>query len=233
MISLKNVHKSFGSGSSALKVLDGVDLEVGKGEFLAIFGRSGSGKSTLLNLVGGLDGIDSGSIVVDGQDLSTLNDRRLSAFRAATIGFVFQHFHLLPHLSALENVLLPVHFGPVAREPLARARELLVRLGLEDKISSFPPTLSGGQRQRVAIARALFASPRVILCDEPTGNLDVDTGVEILDLFESLAKEEMVTVLVVSHELEVARRADRILSMEQGQLRPMAEGKIGVEKRFD
>jgi ABC-type lipoprotein export system ATPase subunit len=197
------------------RALDEVSLTVAEGEFISIIGTSGSGKTTLLNLIGGLDRDYEGKVVVEGRDLRTLSDRDLSAFRNETIGFVFQHFHLLPHLSCKENVLLPSFFSRGARA--ADAAEVLGRVGLEDKIDAMPGSLSGGQKQRVAIARALLNRPKIILCDEPTGNLDRNTGQQILELFASLNREERITLLIITHEEHISRAAERVVRLEAGR----------------
>ena len=220
MIRLTGVRKAYADGAATVPVLDGVDLEVGAGELLAILGHSGSGKSTLLNLLGGLDADYQGDIVVDGVRLSGLDDRALSAYRASTVAFVFQAFNLLAPLTALQNVLLPTWFAPGDAPPEdleARARAALDRVGLETKAGRRPDHLSGGERQRVALARALMMRPRVLLCDEPTGNLDRETGAGIIALFRALA-DEGITVVVVTHEARVSERADRVLRLEDGHL---------------
>ncbi len=220
MIEASGVHKSFTDGSGMQRVLDGLELEVAKGEFVAILGESGSGKSTLLHLIGGLDSDFEGRIVVDGRSLRGLGDASLSRFRAETIGFVFQDFHLVPELSALENVALPGWFetaGGDAASLRARAVEILDMVGLEGKEHRRPDHLSGGERQRVAIARALFSKPKILLCDEPTGNLDAKTGREIIALFQRLGSGG-ITLLMVTHEARVAEAASRVLRLSRGKL---------------
>ena len=227
MIKVRGVHKTYPDSDGAmLAVLRGVDLEVAEGEMLAIVGPSGCGKSTLLNIVGGLDTDYQGEVEVAGEKLSGRSDRALAAFRNHTVGFVFQSFNLLAPLSALENVLLPSFFGGAAdssRELEARALSSLERVGLKGKARRRPPELSGGERQRVAIARALFWRPRLILCDEPTGNLDARTGAEVIDLFVRLVKEERQTMLVVTHEERVSSAASRVLRLREGKLVEGAE----------
>jgi len=221
VIHLRGIAKAFGSGESALPVLDGLDLDVAPGEMVAVIGASGSGKSTLLHLVGGLDADFRGQAVVAGRDLAALTERERAAFRNAEVGFVFQAFNLLPTLSALENACLPAWFqkgGPGRAEALRRGGDALARVGLSDKAEQLPGRLSGGQRQRVAIARALFAAPPLLLADEPTGNLDAATGQGIIQLFAELSRAGM-TVLVVTHEERVSRAAARVLRLEQGRLR--------------
>lgn len=203
------------------EVLRGASLTLAGGELVALVGRSGSGKSTLLAVLGGLDREYSGRVQVFGQDLSMLSDAQLSQLRNERIGFVFQSFHLLDHLSALENVLLPNAFSA---QPLPyaaaceRAREALSRVDLADRATARPPELSGGQKQRVALARALFFRPQLLLCDEPTGNLDVDTGGKIIELFHTLNQREGLTLLLVTHEPRVAAVARRVLRIEAGQI---------------
>ncbi len=223
MIRLSQVYKHYQDGEAVVEVLSGVDLEVGPGEFVCILGPSGSGKSTLLNLVGGLDTEYRGTVSVDGRDLSTLDDAGYSQLRSTTVAFVFQAFHLLP-ITALENVLVPTWFVR-GREPSdrdTRARWLLERVGLGDKMRRTPDRLSGGERQRVAIARALVNAPKVLLADEPTGNLDQRTGDEIAALFAELA-EGGLSILMVTHETRLCRHAHRTVRLEGGALREVTE----------
>jgi len=214
VVQLHGVRRSYGDKP----VLSDVTLEVGAGEFLGIVGKSGSGKSTLLNVVGGLDRAYHGTVRVCGQDLGALSDTRLSRFRNRRVGFVFQSFGLLDHLSALDNVMLPAHFGSGEGDIERRARDALFRVGLLDRANDLPPRLSGGQKQRVAIARALFSAPDVLLADEPTGNLDRSTGQDVVDLFSSLNRERRVTLIVVTHEERVSVAAGRVLRLEDGRL---------------
>ena len=204
-------------GVAPLDLLIELDLTVARGEFLAIEGQSGSGKSTLLHLLGGLDRDFIGEVRVLGCDLSALSDQELAALRHAQIGFVFQSFNLLPGLSALENVLLPDFFGEGVPDAERRAREALARVGLADKGQSPPAALSGGERQRVAIARALLARPPLLLADEPTGNLDAQTGEGVISLFRELHQEGM-TLLIVTHEARVSHAADRVMVLREGRL---------------
>jgi len=216
----ENIHKRFGALVGESEVLAGASLSIEAGELLALVGRSGSGKSTLLSIIGGLDRDFTGRVQVFGQDLGRLDDRGLSRLRNRHIGFVFQAFHLLDHLSCLENVLLPNAFAesPLSRTAAAeQAREALHRVGLSGREAARPAALSGGQRQRVAIARALFFRPQLLLCDEPTGNLDVDTGQRIIELFGKLNSDEKLTLLLVTHEPRVAAAARRILRLEDGR----------------
>lgn len=219
----EGVVRAFGSGSAARRAVDSVSLEIRAGEVVLVFGPSGSGKSTLLALVGGLDRAYQGRLELFGNDVSTLGDRELSALRGRRIGFVFQAFHLLPELSVLENVTAPYLFAGSERDPASAERrglELLGRVGLADRRATRPAELSGGQRQRVAIARALFRAPDLLLCDEPTGNLDRQTGEQIIDLFAELHRELGTTLLVVTHEDRMKRLATRSLSMLDGRILP-------------
>jgi putative ABC transport system ATP-binding protein len=221
VIALRGVEKCFRDGEHELPVLRGVDLDVAAGELVAIVGASGSGKSTLLHVAGGLDRDYRGDVAVGGTPLAGLSARALARLRNATLGFVFQSFNLLPGLTALENVMLPGMLRDASDDPpgavRSRAGEALARVGLAGKASSPPARLSGGERQRVAIARALFSRPRVLLADEPTGNLDVATGEEIIRQFTDLAASGLA-VLVVTHEERVSRAASRVLQLREGRL---------------
>jgi putative ABC transport system ATP-binding protein len=218
MITLENVQRWYGSGANRMCALRGISMQVERGEFVTFIGTSGSGKTTLLNVIGGLDRQFEGSVQIDGKALESLTDRDISAMRSAEFGFVFQQFNLLDHLTCLENVTLPAFFGPPIQNPHARGVELLERVGLADRRDALPSQLSGGQKQRVAIARSLFYRPRIVLCDEPTGSLDRQTGLEILDLFASLRSEENVTLLMVTHEEYIAKLSHRIVRLEDGKL---------------
>ncbi|HMR76942.1 MAG TPA: ABC transporter ATP-binding protein [Polyangiaceae bacterium] len=217
IIEADRVTRVFGSGKAEFTAVRSVSLSVRSGEVVLIFGPSGCGKSTLLSLLGGLDRQYTGSLKVFGQELSALSDRALSDLRAARIGFVFQAFHLLPHLTVLDNVTAPALFAPEDPEALSkRGVELLERVGLSDKSGAYPGELSGGQRQRVAIARALLREPDLLLCDEPTGNLDRETGEQIIELFAEIHKELSTTLLIVTHEDRLERIAHRTLAMVDG-----------------
>ena len=219
IIYLSDVRKSYGAGKARQEVLRGVSLEIAAGEMIAMVGQSGSGKSTLLNMIGGLDRPDAGTVRIDGQDTSRLDDRSLARLRNERIGFIFQAFHLLDHLTCVENVALPSYFGPAGREdPAVRAREALDRVGLTAFALRRPTELSGGQKQRVAIARALFNRPRILLCDEPTGNLDDQTGREVIRFFQELNRDDGVTLLIVTHEERVSRAAARVVRILDGQI---------------
>lgn len=213
------VFKSYSLGKRQLEVLRGIDLTVQRGEFVALRGASGAGKSTLLHLAGGLDRPDSGTLLVAGTDLSTLSQTQLTTFRNRRIGLIFQAYHLLPELDALENVMLP---GRMARRPAAEvrdeARELLTRVGLAERMEHRPYELSGGEQQRVALARCLINRPELILADEPTGNLDTRTGLEVLELLLSLGPERGTTLVVATHDSKVADRAGRVVVLEDGRV---------------
>ena len=206
-------------GDTFVDALRGVDLEIRRGEFVALVGPSGSGKSTVLNLVGGLDRPSEGEIWIDGTELSASDEKALTRHRRQHVGFVFQSFNLLPRLTAEENVALPLMFsGVVEKERRARARELLEQVGLAERLTHRPTQLSGGEQQRVAIARALVGQPALLLADEPTGNLDTTTGVEIMRLLKELNREHGLTLLVVTHDPEVAAFANRVIHLRDGQV---------------
>ena len=217
IISLRSVSKSYPSGGSRLRVLHEIDLEIEAGEFVVAAGPSGSGKSTLLNLIGGLDHPDTGTVRIDGVDLARRDDRTLAGLRNEKLGFVFQAFHLIPVLTAVENVAWPLHLkGMARRRRIARSRELLERVGLAGHMHRTPGRLSGGQRQRVAIARALACDPVIVLADEPTGNLDRSTAGEIMELFASLNRDGGVTFVLSTHDTMVVSCAGRCLSLLEG-----------------
>ncbi len=219
IVKATDLRRVYGSGPAARSAVDGVSLELLPGEVVLVFGPSGCGKSTLLAILGGLDRSYQGRLELFGQDVSTLGDGALSELRGRRIGFVFQAFHLLPELSVLENVTAPSLFGHAAHaDVVRRGREVLERVGLLDRAEARPPELSGGQRQRVAIARALFREPELLLCDEPTGNLDRRTGEQIIELFAELHRELGTTMLVVTHEDRMKRLATRTLDMLDGRL---------------
>jgi ABC-type lipoprotein export system ATPase subunit len=222
MIRLRGMHKTYRTGKVETEVLNGVDLDIDEGEFVAIVGPSGSGKTTLLHAVGGLDSDYSGTVEVDGKDLQKLSDAELSSYRNQTVGFVFQHFYLLPHLTCLENVMLPAVFSRGEPQPDDKLREralkVLEQVDLPEKANDPPTTLSGGQRQRIAIARALFNRPKLMLCDEPTGNLDSKLGASILKLFTALNEDEGITVLIVTHDPAIAASTRRQILVEDGKL---------------
>jgi len=218
VIRLRDVTKSYGVGNAKTSVLRGVSFDVDRGELIALVGQSGSGKSTLLNIIGGLDQPDAGEVEVLGLDTIKANDAARAKLRNQSIGFVFQAFNLLDHLSVLQNVTLPSSFTPDAKDIEARGREALRRVGLSDYASRRPGELSGGQKQRVAIARALFGNPTLLLCDEPTGNLDSQTGKEVIDFFRELNAKDGVTLVIVTHERRVSSVAQRVIAMKDGML---------------
>jgi putative ABC transport system ATP-binding protein len=216
--------RSFAVGETRIEALRGINLEVTAGQFVALVGPSGSGKSTLLNLVGGLDRPSGGQLWVDSVELSACKEKALIEHRRRRVGFVFQSFNLLPRLTALENVALPLMFvGVQEQERLERATDLLVSTGLQDRIGHRPNQLSGGEQQRVAIARALVGRPAIILADEPTGNLDSDTGSEIMTLLRRLNQAQGVTLLLVTHDPEAASYADRVVRLRDGRIVDMDE----------
>lgn len=213
-----DVYRTYGAGEAAVEVLKGVSFTAHRGESLAVLGPSGSGKSTLLNLVGLLDRPDAGSIVLDGVELTTVPERDAAAFRRDRIGFVFQDHHLLPQCTALENVLTPLLADASSVGDPTPAVQLLERVGLADKMNAFPDQLSGGQRQRVAIARALVRNPAVLLCDEPTGNLDRTAGLQVVELFLELVREQNMLLIMVTHNKEAAGLLERRLRLRDGRL---------------
>src|SRR5690348_11796211 len=219
LLSARSVHKTYLLGKRTLEVLRGVDLELNRGDFLALRGASGAGKSTLLYLLGGLDTPNEGEIRLAGRNLATLSRRELALLRNEEVGFIFQAYYLLPELDALENVCLP---GRMARMPAAQAeargRELLERVGLKERLEHKPYELSGGEQQRVAIARALINEPDLILADEPTGNLDSHTGEEIIDLLVTLRAKKQTTLVMATHDAKVAARAPNVIELVDGQI---------------
>jgi ABC-type lipoprotein export system ATPase subunit len=213
------LRKSYLMGKRNLEVLTGIDLAVARGEFLALRGASGAGKSTLLHLLGGLDLPNAGEILFDGKNLASLSPGALAQWRNRSVGFVFQAYHLLPELSALENVMLPARMGRLSAAAAAtRAAEVLARVGLAQRMEHRPWELSGGEQQRVAIARALINSPDLILADEPTGNLDSRSGEEIIRLLQELRSERRATLIIATHDSGVASRAPRVLELADGRI---------------
>ena len=215
MLQARQLTKEYQSGDHRLAVLRDVSFTVPDGAFVAVVGPSGSGKTTLLGLLAGLDVPTHGSVLLDGEDLTRLNEDRRAQLRGAKVGFVFQSFQLIPTLTALENVQVPLELRGESGAP-ARARELLARVGLGDRVHHFPNQLSGGEQQRVAIARAFSNSPRLLFADEPTGNLDSETGARIVELLETLNREARTTIVLVTHDLVLARRAQRIIRLADG-----------------
>jgi putative ABC transport system ATP-binding protein len=219
MISLRGVSKHYQTPAGSFPALRDIDLDVGRGEYVAIVGKSGSGKSTLLNMLAGIDRPTAGSVTVNGVTIDRFGESRLAAWRGRAIGFVFQFFQLLPTLTAAENVILPMDFAgvPPRTERRRRALELLEQLGVADQADKMPSSLSGGQQQRVAIARALANNPPVVLADEPTGNLDTETAAAILNLFRAMSSAG-TTVVIATHERDIARLVDRTLIITDGAL---------------
>lgn len=215
-----NLTKIYGTGETAVHALDGVSFEVERGEFVAVVGRSGSGKSTMLHMIGGLDKPTSGDVIVDGRTLGDLDDEALTIFRRRNIGFVFQQYNLIPMLNVWENVILPVKLD--GKKPQKEYVEMVIdRLGLSGKVSNLPCTLSGGQQQRVAIARALATKPGLLLCDEPTGNLDSQTSQDVLGLLKVTSEQFHQTIIMITHNEEIAQLADRGLRIEDGRLKSL------------
>ena len=209
--------KYYGAKPNITRALDGVTLSIEKGEFVAIVGTSGSGKSTLLNMIGGLDVPASGKVIVDGRELSTLKDEQLTIFRRRKIGFIFQNYNLVPVLNVYENIVLPVELdgNKVDKKFM---KEVVQMLGLEDKLNNMPNNLSGGQQQRVAIARALVSKPAIVLADEPTGNLDSKTSADVLGLLKTTSQKFHQTLVMITHNNEIAQLADRIIRIEDGKI---------------
>ncbi|MES2767622.1 MAG: ABC transporter ATP-binding protein [Bdellovibrionota bacterium] len=216
-VEIQNLQKNFYQGETKIEVLKNVSAQIKKGEIVAIIGESGSGKSTLLSLLSGLDRADTGSIIVDTTDMSKLSERQMTGFRAANISIVFQQYHLLSHLTALENVMLPAEI--LSRENIKDdAKKLLSDMGLDHRLNHFPSQLSGGESQRVAIARALITKPNLLLADEPSGNLDTKTGDSVMHSFFDIVKKHQMTTLLVTHSEALAQRCQRVLRLENGVL---------------
>jgi ABC-type lipoprotein export system ATPase subunit len=217
LLSARGLKKTYVIGKRALEVLRGVDVEIARGDFVALRGASGTGKSTLLHLIGGLDTPNAGEIFFDGENVSKFSESELTHFRNRRVGFVFQAYHLLPELTALENVCLPARIARIGTGTAAqRAEELLTRVGLKDRLDHNPSELSGGEQQRVAIARALINEPELLLADEPTGNLDSHTGGEIIELLKSLRPEKQMTLVIATHDAKVAASAPRVIELVDG-----------------
>ncbi|MCA9691467.1 MAG: ABC transporter ATP-binding protein [Myxococcales bacterium] len=230
MIRVRGLRKTYRAGGDQHEVLAGVDLEIARGEYVSVVGRSGAGKTTLLNIIGGLDSDYTGEVEVEGRRLDKMRDYEASGYRNRHVGFIFQSFHLLDHMTCLENVLLPALFeqsgASTVSEHRARAHALLEQVGIPEKAGALPMNLSGGQKQRVAIARALFNKPTIMICDEPTGNLDRASGDAVIELFRGLNRDDGITLLIVTHDPEIARSATRCLRIEDGQVH---EERLGEE----
>ena len=229
LVQLKDVVKEYGSGEALFKAVDHVNFEIEEGEFVVILGQSGAGKSTILNMLGGMDVPTSGSVIVDGCDVAQMNDKQLGKYRADKIGFIFQFYNLIPSLTSYENIALVKSIVKNARDP----EELLALVGLSGCRNKFPAQMSGGEQQRVSIARALAKNPKILLGDEPTGALDSETGVIVLELLQKLCKEEKRTVILVTHNADIAKCADKVIRMKNGKIReiyknenPLAVGEV-------
>lgn len=217
IVETKNLKKYYQTGSNTVKALDGVDFCVKDQEFVAIIGKSGSGKSTLLHMLGGLDSPTEGKVLIEGKSLKGLKKEQLAIFRRRNVGFIFQNYNLVPDLNVYENVILPVELDG-RKVDIAYVNEIIDLLGISEKKDAFPGTLSGGQQQRVAIARALAAKPAIILADEPTGNLDSVTSHEVLGLLKMAAKQFSQTIILITHDRDIAQLADRIVHIEDGKI---------------
>ncbi len=217
ILETRDLRKIYGSGDTEVRALDGVDLTVEKGEFVAVVGTSGSGKSTLLHMLGGLDRPTGGTVTVDGKDIFSLKDEELTIFRRRKIGFVFQSYNLVPVLNVYENIVLPIQLDGEQVDK-AYVDQIIETLGLESKLQNLPNNLSGGQQQRVAIARALAAKPAIILADEPTGNLDSRTSQDVMSLLKVTSQKFVQTIVMITHNEEIAQMADRIIRIEDGRI---------------
>ena len=226
-IRLESIHLSLGSGAARVHILKGINLNIGSGEAVGIVGPSGSGKSTLLMVMAGLEPPDSGTITVAGNDLTEMDEDRLARFRGANVGIVFQSFHLIQNMTALENVAVPLELSGHS-DAFARAETELGRVGLGERLSHYPAELSGGEQQRVALARALVVEPKILFADEPTGNLDATTGEQIVDLMFALHRERKTTLVLVTHDMSLAERCDRVIAMRDGVVDSDSKGAGGT-----
>ena len=232
MVVLRDLVKEYGEADVVHRILDGVSTSIGRGEFVVVLGRSGSGKSTLLNLIAGLDQPTGGEVHVGDARIDALSERDRTLFRRRCIGFVFQFFNLLPTLTVQENVLLPLELcGTLNTRTGLAANQLLADIGLVDRVNSFPDRLSGGEQQRLAIARALVHEPELLLADEPTGNLDIETGEEVLSLLDRLVRQRGRTLIMATHSHEIAATADRVLQIRDGQLQESVARRQGESLR--
>ena len=221
IVKFKNVVKEYFVGDHKLRAVDDVSFSIAEGEFIVILGPSGAGKSTVLNLLGGMDTVTSGEIRINGKNIAGLSDNALTAYRAESVGFVFQFYNLIPTLTAYENIALT---KDIVKNPID-ANELLTMVGLKDHARQFPSQLSGGEQQRIAIARAVAKNPAILLCDEPTGALDSETGIMVLTMLQKLSREQGKAVIVVTHNAALAEAADRVIRMKNGKIRDVAENK--------
>lgn len=217
ILQIDHLKKSYGTAENAVKALDGVSLSIEKGEFVAIVGTSGSGKSTLLHMLGGLDRATEGKVYVDGNDIFSMDDEKLTIFRRRAVGFVFQSYNLIPILNVYENIVLPIELDG-ARVDKDYVDQVISALGLQEKIHNLPSNLSGGQQQRVAIARALATKPSIVLADEPTGNLDSKTSQEVMILLKQMSEKFNQTIVMITHNEEIAQTADRVIRIEDGKI---------------
>lgn len=217
ILKIRDLVKHYDDGSSIVKAVDHIDLEVGKGDFVAVVGKSGSGKSTLLNLIGGLDRPDSGQVIIDGKNVFRMKDEELAIFRRQKIGFIFQNYNLIPSLNVWENVVLPIGLDN-RKVDKAFVEDLLTTIGLSDRKKALPSMLSGGQQQRVAIARAIASEPAIILADEPTGNLDTKTELEVMSLLKKSVEKFGQTLIMITHDEGIAQTADHIVHIEDGRV---------------
>ncbi|MGG6312613.1 ABC transporter ATP-binding protein [Paenibacillus macerans] len=231
ILQIEELKKYYGQGDTAVKALDGITLSVEKGEFVAIVGTSGSGKSTLLHMLGGLDRATEGKVYVDGNDIFAMNDEKLTIFRRRSVGFVFQSYNLIPILNSYENIVLPIELDG-ARVEKEYVDQVIGALGLADKVHNLPANLSGGQQQRVAIARALATKPSIVLADEPTGNLDSKTSQEVMVLLKQMSERFHQTIVMITHNEEIALTADRIVRIEDGRI-VSRSGRAGREAGTD
>ena len=227
-VKLENITKIYHMGEVEIRAVDGIDFSIQKGEFVVIVGPSGAGKTTVLNILGGMDTASGGRITVDGQDITQYSERQLTGYRRDDIGFVFQFYNLIPNLTALENVEMALQ---ICRNPLD-ARAVLKEVGLEERMDNFPAQLSGGEQQRVSIARALAKNPKLLLCDEPTGALDYNTGKAILKLLQEMCREKGMTVIVITHNSALAPMADRLIKIKNGKVSSMKvnENPISIDE---